>query len=91
MKTLVSIVAATSLTICLSTGQVRADAARTTVNVNLRASPGVSFSIVDIVPRGSLVNARYCISNGWCSVRWQGSKGWINGRYLRTRHLKRKA
>ncbi|WP_363318199.1 SH3 domain-containing protein [Bradyrhizobium sp.] len=56
----------------------------------MRASPGWSYPTVAVVPRGALVNARYCISNGWCRVEWRGQLGWINGKSLRTRHLKRK-
>lgn len=90
MKTLAGIFAAAGFALCLSAGQLRAAAARTIANVNLRASPGVSYSILNVVPRGTLVNARYCISNGWCRVEWRGSKGWISGRYLRTKGLKRR-
>jgi len=76
--------------ITLAAAPAHAAHARTTANVNMRASPGVSYPIVDVVPRGALVNARYCISNGWCRVTWRGNKGWINERYLRVRGLKRK-
>jgi uncharacterized protein YraI len=89
MKTFAAILAAAGLVLCLSGGEVRAETARTVANVNLRASPGVSFSIINIVPRGKLVNARYCISNGWCRVEWRGSKGWIKGRYLRANPKRR--
>ena len=89
MKTFVGIFAVAGFVLCLSAGQVQAEAVRTVANVNLRASPGVSFSIINIVPRGKLVNARYCISNGWCRVEWRGSKGWIKGRYLRANPKRR--
>jgi uncharacterized protein YraI len=68
-----------------------AEHARAISNANMRIAPGISYPVVDIVPRGALVNARYCISNGWCRVTWRGNRGWINGRYLRIRSLKRKA
>ena len=88
MKIVILILAASTL--ALSAGPVQAEKARATATVNMRASPGKSFAIVDVVPRGTLVNARYCISNGWCRVNWRGNRGWIYGRYLRTRLLKRK-
>lgn len=88
MKTAIYILA--PLALGLSVGPVQAEKARAIATVNMRASPGASYAIVDVVPRGALVNARYCISNGWCRVNWRGNRGWINGRYLRTRLLKRK-
>ena len=56
----------------------------------MRASPGWSYPVVAIVPRGALVNARYCISNGWCRVRWRGKRGWIEWKSLRTQEIRRK-
>jgi uncharacterized protein YraI len=56
----------------------------------MRTSPGWSYPIVAVVPRGKLVNARYCISNGWCRVKWRGKSGWIEWKSLRTHHIKRK-
>ncbi|MDP1584528.1 MAG: SH3 domain-containing protein [Bradyrhizobium sp.] len=91
MKTSIGILAATGFAMCLPADLARAEPARTVANVNLRASPGASYSIINVVPRGKLVNARFCISNGWCRVEWRGSKGWINGRYLRTKNLKRRS
>ena len=85
-----AIVVLAALTLGWSAGPVWAEKARTIATVNMRASPGASYSIIDVVPRGALINARYCISNGWCRVKWRGNRGWINGRYLRTQLLKRK-
>ena len=90
MKTRIGILAAAGFAMCLPADLAGAAPARTVANVNLRASPGASYAIVNVVPRGKLVNARYCISNGWCRVEWRGNKGWINGRYLRTRDLQRR-
>lgn len=56
----------------------------------MRVSPGWSYPIVAVVPRGALVNARYCISNGWCRVKWRGKLGWIEGKSLRTRDIRRR-
>lgn len=93
MNTRTAALPATALlcAIILTAVPAQAEYARTISNVNMRTSPGISYSVVDIVPRGALVNARYCISNGWCRVTWRGNEGWINGRYLRIRTLKRKA
>ncbi len=68
----------------------QAEPARVTANVNMRAAPGSSYAVIDIVPRKSIVNARYCIGNGWCRVEWRGNRGWIDKNYLRVRHLKRR-
>lgn len=56
----------------------------------MRASPGWSYPIVAVVPRGTLVNARNCISNGWCRVKWRGKSGWMEWKSLRIREIKRK-
>ncbi len=68
-----------------------AKSARTFGMSAMRASPGWTYEIIAVVPRGTLVNARYCISNGWCRVEWRGKRGWIEGKSLRTRDIKRRA
>ena len=70
---------ALSCAIILTAVPAQAEHARTIANVNMRVAPGVSYSVVDIVPGGALVNAHYCINNGWCRVTWRSNSGWING------------
>jgi uncharacterized protein YraI len=84
-------IAVTVSTLLVAAGTANAEPARARSNVNMRTAPGISFRVIQIVPKGKLVNARYCISNGWCRVEWRGHRGWIKGRYLRTRLIKRKA
>lgn len=81
---------ASALALCLIAEPAHAKPARLLGMFAMRASPGWSYPIVALLPRGSLVNARYCISNGWCRVEWRGQLGWINRKSLRTRNLKRK-
>ncbi|NPU13142.1 SH3 domain-containing protein [Bradyrhizobium sp. 83012] len=88
MKSTLTAVAATLL--CLSVSSVEASPARVLNMAAMRASPGTSYAIVAVVPRGKIVNARYCISNGWCRVKWRGRLGWINGKLLRTRLIHRR-
>lgn len=69
----------------------QARTARTMANVNMRTAPDFSYPIVTVIPRGKIVKARYCISNGWCRVSWHGKQGWIKNHFLRVHHLRRKA
>jgi uncharacterized protein YraI len=81
---------ASAMAFCLFVASADAKPARLLGMAAMRVSPGESYPIVAVVPRGKIVNARYCISNGWCRVEWRGKLGWINGKSLRTRRLKRK-
>jgi uncharacterized protein YraI len=76
--------------ICLFVATADAKPARLLGMAAMRVSPGGSYPIVAVVPRGKIVDARYCISNGWCRVEWRGRLGWINGKLLLTRQIKRK-
>jgi uncharacterized protein YraI len=77
--------------LCLSFSSAHATPARVLNMAAMRASPGKSYKMIAVVPRGKIVNARYCISNGWCRVKWRGRLGWINGALLRTRLLHRRS
>ena len=61
-----------------------AEPALVVTDLNMRSAPSTGYAVVDVIPAGALVNARYCISNGWCRVVWDGRRGWVSGRYLRT-------
>lgn len=46
---------------------------------NLRSGPGVWHSIIMWVPQGQYVRVRSCQDwSGWCSVRVNGVRGWMN-------------
>ncbi|CCD91575.1 exported hypothetical protein [Bradyrhizobium sp. ORS 375] len=89
MKFILTATAAAIL--CLSMSSAEASPARVLNMAAMRASPGTSYAVIAVVPRGKIVNARYCISNGWCRVKWRGRIGWINGKLLRTRLLQRRS
>jgi uncharacterized protein YraI len=61
-----------------------ADPALVVTDLNMRSAPSTGYAVMDTIPGGTIVNARYCISNGWCRVIWDGRRGWVSGRYLRT-------
>jgi uncharacterized protein YraI len=75
----------------LNTAAADAKPARMLDMFAMRASPAWSYRIVAVVPRGALVDARYCISNGWCRVKWRDKLGWVKAESLRTRLLRRKS
>ena len=50
--------------------------------VNVRTGPGTSFSIVDQLTAGEVVEIRECSSNGWCFVEHDGPDGWVSANYL---------
>ncbi len=55
--------------------------AQTTASLNVRAGPGVGYHRVGVLPRGAVVNVRYCTS-GWCQLDFRGTLVWASGRYL---------
>jgi uncharacterized protein YraI len=69
----------TRLTICaaslvlVSALSAAAEPAYVASTVNLRAGAGTGNEIVAKIPGGSLVDAANC--SDWCSVEWQGKKG----------------
>ena len=81
---------ASAVALCLIAAPAAAEPARVLGVFGMRASPGWRHPTIAVVPRGALVNASYCISNGWCRVEWRGQLGWSPGKSLRIRDLKRK-
>lgn len=55
--------------------------ARTTANLNLRASPSTSARIITTMPSGSTVTVR-ARNDIWYSVSYNGTVGWASGNYL---------
>ncbi|MEA2512193.1 MAG: hypothetical protein QOJ59_1680 [Thermomicrobiales bacterium] len=60
------------------------DAAKTTDSVNLRAGPSLGDQIFLVVPDGAGVLLTGQEKNGFFSVDYQGTKGWLKGDYLST-------
>jgi uncharacterized protein YraI len=57
--------------------------AYSTANVNMRAGPDTDFPRVDLIPEGTLVDIKGCLSDeSWCDVVWGGSRGWVISEYL---------
>ncbi|WP_171946467.1 SH3 domain-containing protein [Hyphomicrobium sp. CS1GBMeth3] len=54
-----------------------------TANVNMRAGPDIDFPRVNLIPEGTPVDIRGCLSDeSWCDVVWGGSRGWVVSEYL---------
>ena len=61
----------------------QAQDARANRNVNLRAGPGTSYSIITTIPEGSFLRILGCTDGyEWCGVDFRGSEGYSAGRYL---------
>ncbi len=57
--------------------------ATTTDSLNLRSGPGLSYSVVSVLPAGIQVNLTGLPdTNGFRSVSYQGQNGWAFGAYL---------
>lgn len=72
-------VLAFALAFAVSAGE--ALAARTTVDLNMRAGPGVHYARIGVIPAGHHVEVYGC-TGGWCEVNYRGRIGWVSGRYL---------
>ena len=52
--------------------------------LNLRVGPGTDYGIIDEIPANACdVQAHNQRRQDWLAVEWQGSLGWVSGRYLR--------
>ena len=67
--------------VALSTGWVAAAPTVTRDFISLRSGPGFKFRVVEVIPPGSLVDARNC-SVGWCQVNTNGVIGYVDSGYL---------
>lgn len=62
-----------------------------TANVNMRSGPSTRYPAVFVVPAGSRVDIRGCLSSAnWCDVSVAGYRGWISGSYLQTTYSQRR-
>lgn len=63
----------------------------TTANVNMRSGPSTRYPAVIVVPAGSRVDIRGCMSSAnWCDVSAAGYRGWVSGSYLQTTYSQRR-
>lgn len=74
--------AALALVLALSAGPAAADEAVATTSLNVRSGPGTSFSVVDVLDPGEVVDMSECQPDGWCYVTHDGPDGWVSSRYL---------
>lgn len=69
------------------TAAAHAAPAFSTANVNMRAGPDIDFPRVDLIPEGTRVEVRGCLSDeSWCDVVWGGNRGWVISEYLAFDH-----
>jgi hypothetical protein len=59
-----------------------AAAAQATGAVNVRSGPSTSYTIVDQLYRGEVVDVTQCRTTGWCYVIHAGPDGWVSRNYL---------
>lgn len=71
---------ATAFTFSLAQSAAAVDATATQ-NVNVRSGPGASFSKVDVLSAGEVVDIREC-QGSWCYIQHSGPDGWVSGSYL---------
>jgi uncharacterized protein YraI len=62
--------------------QAASDGAHVTTHLNLRAGPGVSHAVRLTIPAGGGVTVLSGPHNGWYEVSYQGTNGFVSGRYL---------
>ena len=62
-----------------------------TANVNMRAGPSTRYPAVAVIPAGSPVEIRGCLSDvNWCDVEFYGGRGWVSGQYVQALYQQRR-
>jgi len=62
-----------------------------TANVNMRAGPSTRYPAVAVIPAGSSVEIRGCLSDlNWCDVEFYGGRGWVSGQYVQVLYQQRR-
>jgi uncharacterized protein YraI len=62
-----------------------------TGNVNMRSGPSTQYPPVIVIPVGSQVDIRGCLSgSNWCDVAYAGYRGWVSGSYLQASYSQRR-
>jgi len=90
MKTIYLLTAIAASTVALPV-VAEAAAAVSTANVNMRSGPSTRYPAVVVIPAGSRVDIRGCLSSAnWCDVGFRGYRGWVSGSYLQTTYSQRR-
>jgi len=72
--------------VLLAPWQASAEPGFATVAVNMRAGPGTSFPVLQVIPAGARLDIVGCLSDyDWCDVSWGNARGWVAGSYLEAR------
>lgn len=62
-----------------------------TANVNMRAGPSTRYPAVAVIPAGSSIEIRGCLSDvNWCDVEFYGGRGWVSGQYVQALYQQRR-
>ncbi|MBX5092213.1 SH3 domain-containing protein [Rhizobium lentis] len=90
MKNLIVNIAAVGLLV-LGPAVAQAAEGYSTANVNMRAGPSTRYPAVAVIPAGSSVEIRGCLSNvNWCDVEFYGGRGWVSGQYVQAVYEQRR-
>ncbi|MDU0308199.1 SH3 domain-containing protein [Rhizobium sp. 10PS4] len=90
MKNLFVKIAAAGLLI-LAPAIAQAAEGYSTANVNMRAGPSTRYPAVAVIPAGSSVEIRGCLSDvNWCDVEFYGGRGWVSGQYVQALYQQRR-
>jgi N-acetylmuramoyl-L-alanine amidase len=72
---------ATIAAIVLPAATALADTSWTTSGVNFRSGPGKYYDVIGYLPKCAKLET-YEYQDGWVEISWEGSRGWVSGRYL---------
>ena len=90
MKNLFVKIAAVGL-LMLAPAVAQAAEGYSTANVNMRAGPSTRYPAVAVIPAGSSVEIRGCLSDvNWCDVEFYGGRGWVSGQYVQASYQQRR-
>ncbi|MBY3224050.1 SH3 domain-containing protein [Rhizobium sp. 25PS6] len=90
MKNLFVKIAAAGL-LMLAPAIAQAAEGYSTANVNMRAGPSTRYPAVAVIPAGSSVEIRGCLSDvNWCDVEFYGGRGWVSGQYVQALYQQRR-
>ncbi|MBB4439074.1 MULTISPECIES: SH3 domain-containing protein [Rhizobium] len=90
MKSLIVKITAAAMFV-LAPAIVQAAEGYSTANVNMRAGPSTRYPAVAVVPAGSSVEIRGCLSEvNWCDVEFYGGRGWVSGQYVQAVYQQRR-
>ncbi|MGO7873592.1 SH3 domain-containing protein [Rhizobium leguminosarum] len=90
MKNLFVKIAAAGM-LMLAPAMAQAAEGYSTANVNMRAGPSTRYPAVAVIPAGSSVEIRGCLSEvNWCDVEFYGGRGWVSGQYVQALYQQRR-